>query len=135
MIANRPFLGYYSTIMPSSFKADAGSDLERRSPVGSPTSDQGRNVGVDIIMKGSVYILKDANNKLYIGSTDNIERRLYQHSRGSTHTTHRMDNPALVFSQEFESLKKAREVEKRLKKLKRKDYIEKIISDGYIKVV
>ncbi len=85
-------------------------------------------------MKGFVYILKDTKDRFYIGSTDNIERRLYQHSRGSTHTTHRMDQPALVFSQEFESLKKAREIERKLKKLKRKDYIEKIILDGYIKI-
>ena len=85
-------------------------------------------------MKGFVYILKDANNRFYIGSTDDVERRLYQHSRGSTHTTHRMNNPVLVFSQEFGSLEKAREIERKLKKLKRKDYIEKIILDGYIKV-
>lgn len=45
-----------------------------------------------------------------------------------------MINPVLVLSQEYKSLKMAREIEKRIKKLKRKDYIEKMIADGFIKI-
>jgi len=40
----------------------------------------------------------------------------------------------LVFSQMFDTLEEARKIELRLKKLKRKDYIEKIVKDGYIKI-
>jgi len=85
-------------------------------------------------MTGFVYILKDKENKLYIGSTDNLKRRIHQHGTGHTQTTKRMKNPTLVFNQEYSSLEQARKIENRLKKLKRKDYIERIIKDGYIKL-
>ena len=45
-----------------------------------------------------------------------------------------MKNPKLVFKQEFCSLDIARNVERKIKKLKRKDYIEKIISEGYVRM-
>jgi hypothetical protein len=41
---------------------------------------------------------------------------------------------ALAFSQEYQTLREARKIERKLKRLKRKDYIEKIIKDGYIKI-
>jgi len=40
----------------------------------------------------------------------------------------------LVFTQEYNTLNEARSVERKLKKLKRGDYIEKIIKEGYIKI-
>ena len=40
----------------------------------------------------------------------------------------------LVFSQKYENLNDARSVERKLNKLKRKDYIKKIIKDGFIKM-
>lgn len=85
-------------------------------------------------MSGFIYILKDKGNKLYIGSTDNLERRMHQHESGHTQTTKRMKKITLVFHQEYPSLEQARQIEIKLKKLKRKDYIEKIIKDGYIKI-
>ena len=85
-------------------------------------------------MKGFVYILKDSTGKFYIGSTDNIDRRLSQHEQGHTQTTRNMEKPELIFQQGYESIKVARQIERRLKSLKRKDYIEKIIADGYIRM-
>lgn len=95
-----------------------------------------RGVGADkkVVMKACVYILKDKNSHLYIGSTCNLGRRIIQHKNGHTQTTKNMNNPALVFAQEYESLEYAREIERRLKKLKRRDYIEKIIKEGYVKM-
>jgi len=85
-------------------------------------------------MEGFVYILRDSiNGKLYIGSTNDITRRLYQHQHGHTSTTKRMQDIELVFSQKVLNIELARKIERRLKNLKRKDYIEKIIEDGYIK--
>ncbi|MEK7129197.1 MAG: GIY-YIG nuclease family protein [Patescibacteria group bacterium] len=92
-------------------------------------------VGVDrFIMKAFVYILKDQGGKFYIGSTINLERRLHQHSTGHTQTTRNMIKPVLVLKQEYETLQIARSIEEKIKKLKRKDYIEKMIRDGYIKI-
>jgi len=85
-------------------------------------------------MVGYVYILKDEAGKFYIGSTDDIDRRMGQHRSGHTQTTRRMNLPGLVFNQVFPTLDQARKIEKRLKQLKRKDYIEKIIREGYIKM-
>ncbi len=85
-------------------------------------------------MKGFVYILKDEKEKFYIGSTTDIKRRLRQHGSAHTQTTHRMQKPKLVLLQEYNSLKTAREIERKIKNLKRKDYIEKMINDGYIRI-
>jgi len=85
-------------------------------------------------MKGYVYILRDEKGKFYIGSTTDIKRRLRQHSNKHTATTNRMKNPQPVLIQEYPSLEIARKIERKIKKLKRRDYIEKMIQDGYIKV-
>src|SRR4051812_17482778 len=83
---------------------------------------------------GFVYILKSETGRYYIGSTSDLKRRQAQHLQGQTWTTQRFKNPVLVFSQKYPSLEIARKVETKLKRLKRKDYIEKIIKDGFIKV-
>ena len=85
-------------------------------------------------MKGYVYILQGTDSRFYIGSTDDPDRRMRQHENGHTHTTHRMGIKKLVFIQIFNSLAEARKIELKLKKLKRRDYIEKIVKDGYIKM-
>jgi putative endonuclease len=85
-------------------------------------------------MKGFVYILKDDKGKFYIGSTSDLERRMRQHKLGHTQTTNRMENPILILVQKYPSLKEAHKVELKIKKLKRRDYIEKIVKDGYIKI-
>ncbi len=92
-------------------------------------------VGSSILPNGSmnvVYILKSIKDRYYIGSTTDIDRRLRQHAKGQTPSTRRLGQMELVFKQEFDNLKQARLIEAWLKKLKRKDYIEKIITDGKI---
>lgn len=84
--------------------------------------------------KGYVYILEDDSNAYYIGSTVDIALRFQQHLRGHTVTTSRMNNLVLKLQQEYSTLKDARTVERKIKKLKRKDYIKKMISDGYISI-
>ena len=86
------------------------------------------------IKKGYVYILKDRNRKFYVGSTDDLGRRFKQHKNGHTQTTRNMNDLEIVLKQEYESLKLARKIELKIKKLKRKDYIEKMINDGYIRI-
>ncbi len=81
-----------------------------------------------------LYILQSEDGGYYIGSTTDLRRRLREHLSGSTHTTKRMRSVRLVFSQEYETLTQAQYIERKLKSLKRKDYIEKIIKDGKIKI-
>jgi putative endonuclease len=85
-------------------------------------------------MKYLVYILKSESGKYYVGSTNDLDRRLKQHADHHTPSTHRLGKLNLVLFQEYKSLKDARSVEYKIKSLKRKDYIEKIIKDGYIKI-
>ncbi|TAJ14802.1 GIY-YIG nuclease family protein [Patescibacteria group bacterium] len=82
-----------------------------------------------------VYILKTNSGKYYIGSTGNLEARLQHHRSGHTLTTKRLGFGALVFSQKYVTLAEARYIERRLKKLKRRDYIEKIIQNGFIGIL
>ena len=85
-------------------------------------------------MKAWIYILKDINGKFYIGSSNNLKRRLKQHLLGYAQTTRRMNSPKMVLSQEVDSLLTARKIEYKLKKMKRRDFIEKIIADGHIRM-
>lgn len=82
-----------------------------------------------------VYILKSLRDgRYYIGSTTNLESRLRHHKNGFTPSTKRFGEIKLIFQQEYKSLKDARYIERKLKKLKRKDYLDKIIKDGFIKI-
>jgi len=44
-----------------------------------------------------VYILKDKNNKLYIGYSADLKRRLSEHNRRHVYTSKRMESPMLVY--------------------------------------
>ena len=80
-----------------------------------------------------VYILQGIKNlKYYIGSTDNLERRLKEHFKGLVHTTKRFLPVKLVFFQQYDDIKVARRIEYKIKKLKRKDIIERIIKEKII---
>jgi putative endonuclease len=81
-----------------------------------------------------VYILKFPEGGFYVGSTDDMERRMKQHASGHTPSTKRLGEGKLVFKQGYETLKAARSVEYKLKSLKRSDYIAKIVQDRYIKI-
>lgn len=82
-----------------------------------------------------VYILKSLEDgRFYVGSTVNLEQRLKHHFGGFTPTTKRFGKLELVLSQEYSTLSEARRIEIKIKKLKRKDYIEKMIKDGFIKL-
>jgi predicted GIY-YIG superfamily endonuclease len=37
-----------------------------------------------------VYMLRGSSGRYYIGSTENLARRLEEHRRGSNHTSHRL---------------------------------------------
>ena len=82
-----------------------------------------------------VYILQSLRNRrFYIGSTINLRQRLKHHFGGFTPSTKKFGQIKFIFSQEYPTLKEARMIEKRLKKLKRKDYIEKIVREGKIRM-
>ena len=79
-------------------------------------------------MKGFVYILFSQKlNKYYIGSTNDISRRLYEHNIGHSVFTKSGIPWKIVFSKEFDNLQSARKEELRLKKCKSHKYLESYI--------
>ncbi len=91
-----------------------------------PTSDVGTHMSW-------VYILKSLyKGSYYIGCTNNYYRRFTEHQAGKVRSTKGLRPLKLVLVQEYNSLSLARRIESKLKKLKRKDYIDKIIKDGKI---
>ena len=80
-----------------------------------------------------VYILQsEKNNSYYIGSTNNLERRLYEHNSGMVTYTRKLRPMVLKLSKECETLLDARKLERKIKKLKRKDLIERMIREKKI---
>ena len=67
------------------------------------------------------YILKCADNTLYVGSTNNLEKRLIQHntSKNGAHYTKIRRPVTLVYSENFESYAESRAREGELKRLTR----------------
>ena len=72
-----------------------------------------------------VYVLRCRNNSLYIGLTNNIDRRLKEHNRGTGSKFVRSRRPfELVKTIPCKSAEEARSLEYKLKRLKRSRKIE-----------
>jgi putative endonuclease len=82
-----------------------------------------------------VYILQnDKNGRYYIGSTNNLERRLAEHNSGKTRSLRYILPLRIVFKKGFETKIEAVRIERKLKSLKSRNIIEKIIQDQEIKM-
>ncbi|MBI2066248.1 GIY-YIG nuclease family protein [Candidatus Woesebacteria bacterium] len=75
-----------------------------------------------------LYILRNENDdRFYIGSTSNLERRIKEHLRGKTRTTRVLKTNKLVYIEKYKTEKEARDREKKLKSYKSKKYIKWLI--------
>ncbi len=75
-----------------------------------------------------LYILKSKkNNRYYIGSTNDLERRLQEHNSGKTKSLKYLRPLQVVFYKEFENEIEARQMERKLKKFKSRDILDKIV--------
>lgn len=82
---------------------------------------------------GIVYILKSLKNgRYYIGSTNNLDRRLTEHNLGKTKSLRFTRPYELVLKMEYSSILEARSIEAKLKRFKNGKIIGKIINDGFI---
>ncbi|MDO8443076.1 MAG: GIY-YIG nuclease family protein [bacterium] len=82
-----------------------------------------------------LYILQSQKNKrFYIGSTNNIERRIMEHNSGKTKSLVYLRPLSLAFKKEFGTLKEARSAEIKLKKFKNRNIIERVIADQELKM-
>ncbi len=66
-----------------------------------------------------VYIIKSREGRYYIGSTENIEKRIKQHnSKSNRGWTNRFQDWVLVYHEELETRLEARRRERELKKIR-----------------
>lgn len=75
-----------------------------------------------------IYILECADNTLYVGCTNNIERRLHQHNnlKSGAHYTKIRRPVVLKYKEKFATLKEARQREVEIKKWTRDQKMELI---------
>mgnify|MGYP001250086669 CR=1 FL=1 len=77
-----------------------------------------------------VYILESQKNgRYYVGSTDDIKRRVNEHNVGKVFSTRKMRPWTIRVFITCDSLTEARFSEYRLKKYKRRDILSKVIKD------
>ncbi len=78
-----------------------------------------------------LYILQsEKNSRYYVGSTNDLGRRLLEHNSGKTASLKYVRPVKLVFQKEFPTLLEARRAEQKLKKYKSRTIIERIIESG-----
>ena len=82
-------------------------------------------------MKGYLYILKSIkNNRYYIGSSTDWERRFKEHNDGKSPYTRTTRPWMIVYLKEYEIIDEARREELRLKKMKSRKIIEELIDSN-----
>ena len=75
-----------------------------------------------------VYILQSKKNgRYYIGSTNNIDRRLSEHNSGQTKSLRYIKPLALVYAVKFNTRTEACREEQRIKQQKSRKYIKELI--------
>jgi putative endonuclease len=78
-----------------------------------------------------IYILQsELDWSFYIGFTENIESRVYEHNFGRTGYSKSKRPWKLIYSEEFGTRTEAIKRERYLKKLKSRRYIEKLVAKG-----
>ncbi len=81
--------------------------------------------------QSKVYILQsERNGRYYIGSSDDVIRRLKEHNAGKVASTRSIRPLILKVFLKCNTLTEAKAAEYRLKRYKRRDIIEKIIKDS-----
>ena len=73
--------------------------------------------------KGFIYVLRCKDQKLYIGSTRDMDKRLEAHKMGRVKTTKGRRPVQLIYIEEFESYKEAHKRELYLKSGTGRDWL------------
>jgi len=76
----------------------------------------------------AVYAIYDRLcHEIYVGMTNDLNRRMGEHTRGQTKYTRKFSDFNLIFSEEFEDYKIARKKEKYLKSGCGKEFLKTLI--------
>lgn len=74
-----------------------------------------------------IYILKSIAGRYYIGSTNNIDKRLKEHNLGKTRSTKNFRPWHIVYSEQFSNIAEARKRENKIKSWKSRKAIENLV--------
>ena len=75
-----------------------------------------------------IYVIKsEVDNRLYVGFTENIERRIKEHNSGKTRSTKGYIPWVIVYKEEINERSLARQREKYLKSGCGKEFLKKIL--------
>jgi putative endonuclease len=78
-----------------------------------------------------LYILQSGSSgRFYVGSTDDLDRRLSEHLRGHTPSTRGRGPWKLVYTEQFETLIQARQWELEIKRWKSAKMIQALIQSS-----
>ncbi|MBU6232216.1 GIY-YIG nuclease family protein [Patescibacteria group bacterium] len=80
-----------------------------------------------------LYILQsEKTGRYYVGSTNDLKRRLNEHNSGQTRSLSHQRPLMIVFFQEYETMLLARRAEAKLKNFKSRKILDRIIKEGKI---
>lgn len=84
----------------------------------------GRQVGRHKIMYFVYAIKSELRNYIYVGLTNNLERRFFEHNSGKNKTTKAYKPFKVIYTKEFETRIEARNKEKYLKSGSGKEFLK-----------
>jgi putative endonuclease len=86
------------------------------------------------VMSYYVYVLMNPDNKIYIGQTNDLQRRLEEHNdpdfRGTLYTKRNKGPWELVYSEEYATRSEAMIRERQLKSFQGREFIRKHLQEG-----
>ncbi|MCJ7553279.1 MAG: GIY-YIG nuclease family protein, partial [Ignavibacteriaceae bacterium] len=86
--------------------------------------------GRNIIRCRLSAIYSSSHSKIYIGQTDNLERRLFEHNNGLLSTYTKRYKPCqVVYKEDYETRSEALKREKQLKSQKGREFMWRMIKD------
>ncbi len=82
-----------------------------------------------------VYVLELDNGRRYVGHTNNLEKRLYEHKSGRSPFTRKYRVEKLIYSERCESRSEAMKREKFLKSGKGKEWLkQRLVEHSALKI-
>ena len=78
------------------------------------------------------YILECSDGTYYVGSTNNLDRRLNDHEKGQSRYTKSRLPVKLVYNKEFDTLTKARKFEYFIKRQRNGEFYRKLINGAFV---